>query len=351
MQQRAFGASKTNSSRLCSNIYLNQRLIFLYIWLEKPRFYLSWKLITLQYPPNIVYPITRCMTALSSSCIIYKIQNAFFTTLVKSGMPEIAEVAHFMEYFAPKITGRCLYKIEVSDKYPCDTSSFDNMELHSKVVKVTSYGKKGLIVLECGTIVISFGMEGRLNPKVTEGKTLVSFWFGDDFPQYIVHRKVISYENSRKIGCDITFTKEYTNSAPEMLHNPPDEKTFVDLISKLKTRKSIANVMLDQHVIAGIGNYLRAEILYDCKTYPGTPTCKLTIEQKKGLYISTLKIIKKAYDWNGATIKSYRNPDGAVGEFKFCVYSCDKCPLGHKVTYDKFGDGRKTYYCPKCQVE
>lgn len=265
-------------------------------------------------------------------------------------MPEAPEVAIFTDYFRP-LEGLSIYKILYAPHF----TDIDGLTLPLKINKITSYGKKGLIFVEGGVFVLSFGMTGKLLPYMTTENNPCFFYCGTLFgknkeKQSVIHEKLICYTDVRGIGGNVQFSKNFSTKIPEVLHNPLDEKKFVELFSALTTKRKIAAVLLDQKIIMGIGNYLRAEILNDAGINPATPTNALTDGQLSVLYFSTKKIVLAAYKAGGTTISTYANPDGKKGGYVCLTYQCDTCSKCQgKIVYGNFGDGRKTFYCEICQ--
>lgn len=121
-------------------------------------------------------------------------------------------------------------------------------------------------------------------------------------------------------------------------------------MSKTKSKKCIAEILLDQSIISGIGNYLRADILYHAKIYPKKIAKKLTDQELKVLFLSIKEVSAKALKANGNTIKDYKNLEGFAGGYEPLVYGQTLCPLGKKIetlTISK----RTLYWCPEIQNE
>ena len=114
----------------------------------------------------------------------------------------------------------------------------------------------------------------------------------------------------------------------------------------------IKQILLDQRIIAGIGNIYANEILYDAKISPFVKGCSLNLIKIKRIIISIKKILKKAINSGGSTLKDYVSVDGTLGNFqnKFKVYNLEgKKMLGGKIRR-KIQYGRSTFYCPEVQL-
>ena len=121
---------------------------------------------------------------------------------------------------------------------------------------------------------------------------------------------------------------------------------------KILTKKTapVKNILLDQQVIAGLGNIYAAEILYRCKLDPRKPGIKLNAGDINKIVKYTREILKEAIKNNGTTISDYRNVEDKTGEFQnfLKVYGKKNCECGAVISKIKQA-GRSTYFCEKCQ--
>ncbi len=110
--------------------------------------------------------------------------------------------------------------------------------------------------------------------------------------------------------------------------------------------------MMNQKVVAGIGNYIKAEALYRAKISPHRTVESLSDEELHNLYRCSLWVIKASYEARGATIRNYEMPDGSKGDFKFNfqVYAQETDPDGRIVIRDKTPDGRTTHWVKEIQA-
>ncbi len=113
----------------------------------------------------------------------------------------------------------------------------------------------------------------------------------------------------------------------------------------------IKNVLLDQTVVAGLGNIYVAEILFRAKVYPITPANKIKIATLKRIVSETKNVLQQAIKYNGTTISDYRSVEDKTGEFQnfLRVYGKKICECGAMIQKIKQA-GRSTYFCGECQV-
>ena len=138
---------------------------------------------------------------------------------------------------------------------------------------------------------------------------------------------------------------------PEPLNKGFNAEKFIKLI-KFKKGK-IKQVLMNQEIIAGIGNIYSDEILWQAKIHPFIPANKLKTNQLKALYLATRQILGKALKLRGTSISDFRDTAGKAGGYAKIrkVYQregelCQRCKTPIKRV--KIG-GRSAHYCPKCQ--
>ena len=118
-----------------------------------------------------------------------------------------------------------------------------------------------------------------------------------------------------------------------------------------KSEVPIKQILLNQKLIAGIGNIYASEILFDSKISPLTLGKDLEISLIMKLIKSIRKILKKAIKYGGSSIRDYRSSDGTLGNFQsnFKVYNKEGKKIGGDKVKKIVQYGRSTFYCPKLQ--
>lgn len=167
----------------------------------------------------------------------------------------------------------------------------------------------------------------------------------------------LAFRDVRKFGyldlisCDELKTIEEKYGIDPLRENFTKEAFH---LSFKRRQKSLKAVLMDQTIIAGIGNIYADEICHQTKLNPTTPAPRLTSKQLDELYYACSEIIQKAVRHKGTTLRDYRTPDGKEGNFSFELKAygregleCLQCQQGKiiKETYL----GRGTHYCNQCQ--
>ena len=133
-----------------------------------------------------------------------------------------------------------------------------------------------------------------------------------------------------------------------------DDFTTDYLKAKFRGRKrAVKEVLLDQHLIAGLGNIYVSEILFPARIHPLKPAGKINRKKLSAIVTRTREILTQAIEHNGTTISDYQRVDEKSGKFQnfLAVYGktgepCRNC--GTEIEKVVIG-GRSSFYCKKCQ--
>ena len=137
---------------------------------------------------------------------------------------------------------------------------------------------------------------------------------------------------------------------PDLLAEECTDEIFIKSLRR-KDKKTVAEALMDQSVVSGIGNYIKAEALYLCKLSPHRVVSSLTDMDLKNLNLATRSVLVSSFDSGGATIQSYRNFYGEAGDAsqRFAVYGRKNDPQGRGVIKEQTKDGRTTHWVPEVQ--
>jgi len=118
-------------------------------------------------------------------------------------------------------------------------------------------------------------------------------------------------------------------------------------------RGKVKQVLMNQEVIAGIGNIYSDEILFRAKIHPLKPVFTLKNQELKRIYLTMKRVLKRAIKLQGESISDYRIPSGEKGRFDIVRKAyrrtgekCSRC--GTLIKRIKVG-ARSAHFCPKCQ--
>jgi len=127
-------------------------------------------------------------------------------------------------------------------------------------------------------------------------------------------------------------------------------ETFRNLL-RTKPNIKIKPLLMDQKLIAGIGNIYSDEILFAAKVAPSRRIKTLNQKEIQNIFRNIGKVLKKAIKYKGSSIKHYFDAEGKKGSFAkyHMVYQKEKCAICRsKIKRIKI-NGRSASFCPKCQ--
>ena len=201
------------------------------------------------------------------------------------------------------------------------------------------------------SVIVHLGMSGRL--KIV--KPNVSLIKHDHVVFKFKNLKLI-FNDPRRFGfIDIVETKKLNNVGyiKKLGIDALDKKLSEDyLFNKFKNSQVlIKQLLLNQYIVAGIGNIYASEILFDAKISPLRRGRTLKKSQIGTILKSLRKILKKAIKYGGSSINDYVSADGTLGNFQknFKVYGKE----GYKIRGCQIKkvvlNGRSTFFCPDIQ--
>ncbi len=132
--------------------------------------------------------------------------------------------------------------------------------------------------------------------------------------------------------------------------DPLSKEFTVDFLTELFARKkkqTVKTLLMDQKLIAGIGNSYSDEVLFAAGIHPMRPAAELTPEEVEQLRQSTVEVLERAASLGGDN--EYTDLFGVRGRSGTAIHSQERCArCGSPVTQIRAG-GRTTYFCPSCQ--
>lgn len=122
----------------------------------------------------------------------------------------------------------------------------------------------------------------------------------------------------------------------------------------LARRTTLKAFVLDQSVLAGVGNIYASEALWRAKLRPTTRTKRLTVASAARLTTAIREVLERALDNGGTTLSDFVDADGTEGNNADYLWVYDReglpCPRCKTVIKRSVLQGRATYYCPTCQT-
>lgn len=286
-------------------------------------------------------------------------------------MPELPEVETVRRGLAPYIEGALFERVTLnrSDlRFPFPDGFVPGLEGQT----ITHLGRRAkylVATLSDGGVWLShLGMTGaflvadqgvneasRLNPGDSSGKHV-------HVVANLIHpsrgRVSLSYSDPRRFGFMDLFAPGAANPFTDPLGPEPlgNDLSAPYLAGRLKARKGpIKTVLLDQRVIAGLGNIYVCEALHMSRIDPRRAAGTLAEREIERLVAAIRQVLEAAIAAGGSTLKDFAKADGQPGYFQhsFAVYGHegDPCPRpGCGGTIERIVQaGRSTFFCPVCQ--
>lgn len=148
--------------------------------------------------------------------------------------------------------------------------------------------------------------------------------------------------------------KLFKKTGPEPLDKKFDWKVFKSCLSK-KPKQKIKTTLMDQNLVAGIGNIYSDEILWASHIHPERTVLSLTDLEYKLLTKNTKLILSKGINFGGDSMSDYRNPYGLPGAFQLQHNAYRRTHLKCKrkgcsgIIQRKVIGGRSAHFCSVCQ--
>lgn len=269
-------------------------------------------------------------------------------------MPELPEVETTVRGLRPVLEGHRLVSVEArrADLRHAFPPDLRQRLTGATVTALSRRAKYGLIDTDRGdTLIFHLGMSGRwrIDPRDI-GKhdhLLIETDAG--------HR--LALNDPRRFGSvDLVETGKLAAYGPLACLGPEplsDEFNGLWLKKALAGRSaSIKVLLLDQRIVAGLGNIYVCEALYVSRISPPTPAGRLSRARLDRLAEAAKTVLNAAIEAGGSTLRDYARPDGELGYFskQFHVYGREGKPCGCGGTVRRRVDGgRSTFYCPRCQ--
>ena len=267
-------------------------------------------------------------------------------------MPELPEVETTVRGLSRVLEGRRIARVEArrADLRRAFPKDLGQRLTGAKVTGLGRRAKYGLIHTDRDdTMIFHLGMSGswRINRSEIEKH--------DHLLLETDEGTSLALNDPRRFGSvDLVPTGELDEwPAFAALGPEPLELEARDLKRRLAGRSAaIKLLLLDQGIVAGLGNIYVCEALYRAGIHPKRAGGSASLARLERLVVAIKEVIDEAIEAGGSTLRDFASPDGELGYFSktFAVYDREGKPCGCGGTVKRFVQGgRSTFYCPACQ--
>jgi formamidopyrimidine-DNA glycosylase len=270
-------------------------------------------------------------------------------------MPELPEVETTRRGLEQHLVGQKIARVTVRDgrlRKPVPRR-LPALLPGSTIRALTRRGKYLLIDCGAGTLILHLGMSGRL--WLVDAATPAEKH--DHFDLALANGKIVRLRDPRRFGLVLWQTGDPLRH-PLLAHIGPEPLSgeFDGAALHQATRRrsaAIKQVLMDSHVVAGVGNIYANEALFRAGINPKLAARRLTRARCASLVEKIRETLTEAIHAGGSSLRDYVGGDGMAGNFQnaFLVYDragkpCSRCGL--LIREIRQGQ-RSTFYCPKCQ--
>jgi formamidopyrimidine-DNA glycosylase len=282
-------------------------------------------------------------------------------------MPELPEVETVRRGLEPVMTDTVIEYAQVNRpdlRWPLPENMSERLT-GQRVVGLRRRSKYILCDLEGGeTLLIHLGMSGRM---LISGAQVGAFAHPHPAPEkhdHVVLNMVggarITFNDARRFGAmDLAQTSEVDSHkwlaglGPEPLGNAFSED---HLVARLKGRKMpIKSALLDQKIVAGLGNIYVCETLYRAGIHPARQAGAISERRVRSMVPIIRQVLEEAIAAGGSSLRDFRQADGELGYFQhnFDVYGREGMTCKTQECQAEIRrivqSGRSSFYCPTCQ--
>jgi len=270
-------------------------------------------------------------------------------------MPELPEVETIVRELKPLLTEKKILSCTILRDTYLETDDPEDFvkQIEGRVIlAVERRGKYILWKLAHGTIVSHLGMTGKFirlaKDDIIPKHTIAIFRF-DGFNLIL--------NDMRRFGL-LLFAPAGTTPGPiESLGPEPfSEELNPDYLAEMfKVRsRPVKEILMDQGIIAGLGNIYACEVLFRLKIHPLMPGSHFPAARLPQLITVIREVLNEAIEHAGTTISDYKRVDEKSGEYQdmLMVYGREKepCKVCGTAIVRETSNGRSAFYCPSCQL-
>jgi len=264
-------------------------------------------------------------------------------------MPELPEVRTVAKVLKNNLINKKITNVKIIYPKMIEEGSLDfNLLIGKTLNDINTKGKYLIFKFDDLYLVSHLRMEGKyfikkLDDKIEKHEHII-FEFND---------LSVRYHDTRKFGRMILVKDLNDYKSLNKVGKEPFNITKEELKNNLKSKLPIKELLLDQSIMAGLGNIYVNEVLFASNINPLKEGKDITLDECKSIIDNSVNILNKAIKYGGTTIKSYTSSLGVTGKYQDYLMvhkkEGEKCKICNTPIINIKVGGRSTYYCPKCQ--
>jgi len=266
-------------------------------------------------------------------------------------MPELPEVETIKNELSPWVVGQSFTQVAIFDTALVPGSSaeeFCHKLIGQTIQGLERRGKYLIFNLANQALIMHFRMTGvlLLNPGGTDRYARAAFRLSNG-------TRVV-FSDLRRFGV-MRLVENVATVVGKLGPEPLSESFTPEVLARLlnKHRLPIKAALIDQGIIAGIGNMYADEALFAARIHPLRKADALSAHEIQSLYRSIREVLCSAIGNKGASVDTYVRPGGQIGtahfHFKVAHRGGELCPVCHTPIQRTLVRNRGTYFCPNCQ--
>jgi formamidopyrimidine-DNA glycosylase len=272
-------------------------------------------------------------------------------------MPELPEVQTVVATLRPRVIGRVIRSVALSRTDIVTPATVDLVTcLTGRTIRdVARRGKRIVFTLDdANRFYIHLGMTGQLTVVDPTAAVLPHTHLELDVGVLdAAGGAKLRFRDPRRFGGIWWLGNEPAGTDDRMGPEPLTLRPAQLARRLAKTSRAVKNALMDQRVVAGLGNIYVDESLFAARIHPLAPANELSAEQISRLNRAIKTTLRRALRHRGSTLRDYRDADGAAGGFQKLhrVYdrAGEKCRTCKTPIHRIVLGGRSTHFCPECQ--
>jgi formamidopyrimidine-DNA glycosylase len=270
-------------------------------------------------------------------------------------MPELPEVEITLRGLSPHLSGQRIKQVTIRNphlRWPIP-AGLPGILRGQTIHRLHRRAKYLLVECDNGTLILHLGMSGslRILPASTPPEK------HDHFDLILTNGKLMRLRDPRRFGAvlwyegDITQHALFSKLGPEPLLEGFDAAHL--FTATRKRSAAIKQVIMDSHVVVGVGNIYASESLFHAGIRPQLHAGKLSLPRCERLVLTIRETLSASIAQGGSTLRDFTDSNGKPGYFQqsYMVYgrTGEPCKICGTAIKQIVQGQRSTFYCPHCQ--